>query len=110
MSKTKQVFWLTGKGLVVFCAIAFASYLLFVEHSHHLVGWLPYLIILLCPLMHLFMHGGHGHHQHHSQGDTQNETAEKSDDFKIGYLAAMRAKDKQMEQKTTEDRDSHERD
>jgi hypothetical protein len=25
---------------------------------------LPYLILLACPLMHLFMHRGHGGHQH----------------------------------------------
>lgn len=34
------------------------------EHRMHLsglLGWLPYLILLACPLMHLFMHGGHGH-------------------------------------------------
>ncbi|WP_447274122.1 DUF2933 domain-containing protein [Burkholderia sola] len=23
---------------------------------------LPYLLLLSCPLMHLFMHHGHGHH------------------------------------------------
>ena len=23
--------------------------------------------MLLCPLMHLFMHGGHGGHSHHSE-------------------------------------------
>jgi hypothetical protein len=22
---------------------------------------LPYLLLMACPLMHLFMHGGHGH-------------------------------------------------
>ena len=30
------------------------------EHWAHALGVLPYLIILACPLMHLFMHGGHG--------------------------------------------------
>lgn len=35
---------------------------LWTEHRAHLYGTLPYLIVLLCPLMHLFMgHGGHGH-------------------------------------------------
>jgi hypothetical protein len=27
-----------------------------------MAGWLPYLIFLLCPLMHLFMHRSHGRH------------------------------------------------
>lgn len=26
-------------------------------------GYFPYLILLLCPLMHFFMHGGHGEHK-----------------------------------------------
>ena len=35
------------------------------EHKVHILGALPYLLLLLCPLMHLFMHGGgHGHHDH----------------------------------------------
>ncbi|MDK9714759.1 MAG: DUF2933 domain-containing protein [Sulfuritalea sp.] len=41
-----------------------AVLLLAFEHRMHLsglIGWLPYLILLACPLMHLFMHGGHGH-------------------------------------------------
>jgi hypothetical protein len=39
-----------------------AGYFLFTEHRAHLFGILPYLLILACPLMHLFhKHGGHGH-------------------------------------------------
>lgn len=30
------------------------------EHWAHALGVLPYAILLLCPLMHLF-HGSHGH-------------------------------------------------
>ena len=26
-----------------------------------LLSYLPWLLVLACPLMHLFMHGGHGH-------------------------------------------------
>jgi hypothetical protein len=33
---------------------------------------LPYLIFLLCPLSHLFMHRGHGGHGgHHESGNFQ---------------------------------------
>ena len=38
---------------------------LIVEHQPHLFQWLPYLIILACPLMHLFMHRGHRHQSRH---------------------------------------------
>jgi len=37
----------------------------FAEHEVHILGALPYLLLLLCPLLHLFMHGGgHNHHGH----------------------------------------------
>ena len=39
-----------------------AGFFLFTEHRAHVLGALPYLLLLACPLMHLFMHHGHGHH------------------------------------------------
>lgn len=49
--------------------------LLLVDHWAHAFGFLPYLVILACPLMHLFMHHGHGHHHggSGSQGATGSE-------------------------------------
>ena len=48
--------------------LAIAGFFLFTEHRAHLFGVLPLLLLLLvCPLMHLFMHGGGGHR--HSGGD-----------------------------------------
>ncbi|PVE25700.1 hypothetical protein DC522_05135 [Microvirga sp. KLBC 81] len=35
---------------------------LFVNHTGHILTALPYLLLLACPLMHLFLHGGDGHH------------------------------------------------
>lgn len=36
------------------------------QHSIHLIGALPYVLLLACPLVHLFMPHGHGSgsHQH----------------------------------------------
>lgn len=34
---------------------------LFQNHTTHILSVLPYLILLACPLMHIFMHGGHNH-------------------------------------------------
>ena len=45
--------------------VAIAAYFLIAEHRAHLSGLLyywPFLLLLLCPLLHLFMHGGHGGH------------------------------------------------
>jgi hypothetical protein len=50
----------TGPVLLAFLAIA--AFFLFTEHRAHLFGILPYLLLLACPLLHLFMHGGHGGH------------------------------------------------
>ena len=37
------------------------GYFLAIEHRAHLLGALPYVLLLVCPLMHMFMHRGHGH-------------------------------------------------
>lgn len=47
-------------GLLVLGAVA--AYFLLEEHRAHLLGALPYLLLLACPLMHVFMHRGHGKH------------------------------------------------
>ncbi len=47
--------------------IAIAAYFLITEHRAHLSGllyFLPFLLLLACPLMHVFMHRGHGGHGH----------------------------------------------
>ena len=51
------------------------GFFLFTEHRAHLFGALPFLLVLLCPLMHLFMHHGRhgGHGQHRSTGDRRGE-------------------------------------
>jgi hypothetical protein len=44
---------------------AIAAFALLREHWSHVAGYWPYLLLLVCPLMHLFHgHGGHGDHQH----------------------------------------------
>lgn len=49
-----------GLGFLAFLAIA--AFFLFTEHQAHLFGFLPYLLLLACPLLHLFMHRKHGGH------------------------------------------------
>lgn len=44
--------------------MAVAGFFLLTEHRAHLFGILPFLLLLACPLMHLFHgHGGHGGHE-----------------------------------------------
>jgi len=65
--------------LIVFLVIA--AFFLVTEHRAHLSGWLSaywiYLLLLACPLMHLFMHGGHGHGGHGSSEASNQSTKEK---------------------------------
>lgn len=46
---------------------AFGVALLASQHLQHIVGILPYLLLLSCPLMHLFGHGHHHGHHHHEE-------------------------------------------
>jgi SNF family Na+-dependent transporter len=59
--------------------LVIAAYFLITEHRAHLSGWLSsywiWLLLLACPLMHLFMHGGHG--GHHDDGGTQSDKQSK---------------------------------
>jgi hypothetical protein len=42
--------------------LVIAGFHLIAEHRAHLLGWLPWLLLAACPLLHFFMHGGHGDH------------------------------------------------
>jgi hypothetical protein len=71
-------FWRTryGAGFLVFGAIA--AYFLLTEHLAHVLGALPLLFLLACPLMHVFMHHGHAHGNHRHGDGTSNPDAGKS--------------------------------
>ena len=64
--------WRTRSGLVLLGFLAIGGYFLITEHRAHLalaIPYLPWLLLLACPLMHLFMHhGGHGGHGGQSNG------------------------------------------
>jgi len=67
---------------IIFCVFTVvAAFYLLTEHRAHLLGWLPYLIFLACPLMHVFMHGSHGRaHQGNStpEKDASGTSARQS--------------------------------
>ena len=62
-------FWKSKAGLVACGFLLIGGFFLLTEHWAHVLGVLPYLLILACPLMHLFMHGSHGGHS----GKTPNK-------------------------------------
>lgn len=54
--------WRSPSGLVLLAAAAFGAYVLLIGHFDHLLQAVPFLILLACPLMHLFHRGHHGRH------------------------------------------------
>jgi hypothetical protein len=71
MSDTHETQHLSRGRWVFYCFLAIAGFLLFTEHRAHVLGILPYLFLLACPLMHLFMHHGHGDHDSHHHGSSE---------------------------------------
>lgn len=96
---SKPSFWFTSKGIGALGLIGAVSYFLLMEHRQHLFGLLPFLILLLCPLMHLFMHGGHGHGKHGGSEHTDSNERVDLDDYRRGYEDALNEKKDQINHK-----------
>jgi hypothetical protein len=65
-----------GVALVAFLAIG--AFFVLTEHTAHAFGVLPYSLLLLCPLLHLFMHGSHGGgHGGHGVGPPDNTQGDR---------------------------------
>lgn len=67
MNKQGPDFLRSRRGWVLMGFLAVAGYFLWTEHRAHVIAglpYLPYLLLLACPLMHVLMHGRHGGHDH----------------------------------------------
>lgn len=65
--------------LVMIGFVIVMLYFLGIEHRAHVSGvlnYVPFLFLLLCPLMHVFMHRGHGKHGHHNQSHRKGQANE----------------------------------
>lgn len=58
-------FWRSRTGFTLIGFAAVAGFFLLREHKAHVVAWLPWLFLLACPLLHVFMHGGHSKGHRH---------------------------------------------
>lgn len=58
---------------LIFSAIA--AFYLIAEHGAHVFGVLPWLLLLACGLLHLWMHSGHGGHGPQPGSDTSRRGA-----------------------------------
>ncbi len=64
-------------GLVFLAFLGIATFYLITEHTAHFFGILPYALLLLCPLLHLLMHGGHGDRGSHADHQSHSSEGEK---------------------------------
>jgi hypothetical protein len=77
--QTRGSFLTSRAGLVLLGFLVIAGALLFTEHRGHVLGALIWLPLLLCPLMHMFMHGGHsGHGSHGGHTDRDQPDTNRS--------------------------------
>lgn len=60
-NETPPSFWKSPFGMICTVLAVGASVYLYLAHGDHLLALLPYALLAICPLMHLFMHRGHGH-------------------------------------------------
>ena len=78
IAQSEGSFWTSRAFLVCAAFLVIGGFLLWTEHLAHALGYLPFLLILACPLMHFFMHGGHGAHgghESHGQEDRERKTS-----------------------------------
>jgi hypothetical protein len=77
-SGEKRGFFASRANIVLIGFLVLGGFYLIAEHRAHLwlvLPWLPWLLLLACPLMHIFMHGGHGGH-----GENDNTGSGAPDD------------------------------
>ncbi|MCI3130832.1 DUF2933 domain-containing protein [Phenylobacterium aquaticum] len=74
MSQTGKSWTGTAGKIVIGVFVLALVALLFTEHRMHVLGWAPLLLLLLCPLLHMSMHGGHGGHGGNASDDTAPTT------------------------------------
>ena len=80
-SSLQSSFWTSRTFFVTLAFLAIALFLLLSEHRAHFLGALPLLLLVVaCPLLHVFMHGGHGKHTgqiEQSSDKPQNNNGDK---------------------------------
>ncbi|MDI3358363.1 DUF2933 domain-containing protein [Pseudomonas sp. UYIF39] len=69
-------FWRSKMGVVLIMLVAIGVFYVVREHFSHVspyLIYLPYLILLICPLMHFFGHGHGGYGGHVNPSETNKD-------------------------------------
>jgi len=69
--KHKVPWWKTSFGMAFIFFFVIAGYFLFMEHRAHIGNNWIWLILLVCPLIHKFMHSDHGSNNHSNSKDKE---------------------------------------
>jgi hypothetical protein len=60
--------WLLSRaGIATLAILTVAAILIYTDHTAHFFGAIGYLLLLACPLMHIFGHRSHHHGAKHQQ-------------------------------------------
>jgi hypothetical protein len=107
MKNSHPRFWSTPTGWAALAMIAAVTYFLIFEHGHHVLQFLPYLILLLCPFMHS-SHGKHGHaHEHSRDSDNKQKSFQELSDnnaaYRDGYIQGLEEGRKESLKKDNQD-------
>ncbi len=73
---TESLKWLNNLSWISLLVIGITltgGYFLWETYRAQLLSYVPYLILLLCPLMHIFMHRGHGGNGNHNDHNSNQE-------------------------------------
>ena len=68
MNEKTGSWWRNRSNLALVAFLGIGGYFLWTEHQAHVIAALPWVLILGCLVMHLFMHGVHGGHGHGGSG------------------------------------------
>jgi hypothetical protein len=60
-------------GLLTLSLVVVGVLFMAAAYGETLLRWLPYGLILLCPLIHLLLHRGHSGHKNHSDSTHSEE-------------------------------------
>jgi hypothetical protein len=87
---TEQPSWWRSRiGIATLGFLAVTAFYLLTEHTAHVFGALPYMLLAACPLMHLFHHRDHRHGSgHRRDADKHPSRRDTGDTSKISEKEA----------------------
>jgi Protein of unknown function (DUF2933) len=72
MNTSKQNSSGKRQNITLWVVLGIILYFLITEHWAHIVPFLPWLLLVGCALMHLFMHGKHDHGSGHGTDESHS--------------------------------------